>query len=306
MEERRRLQQVYILRAFLIEAHYMMAPRRRRKKLAKPRSALNVVTGVRRIHKRAMIGMVGCGHLAMALRGLNSQFLREERSNTALLKERAEPPNNVGGAAMMSITNSSPLRGWTVGWLSVEGMSFKTGLLTDRQCAMRKADLASLDDEREPHDTAADTLTWYLSDGAGGYRHVPELPPAHVLVDGECACLRSAASKADQTAEQFGNQLVYLPVIHSEVNNAALALVKLERVHVVHGTERQRAPLFVANESGLALTCGRIDRIFTALARAALGDELAAKRSFYSCRVFAACCHKAHGGADPFIQALCR
>ena len=290
--------EVYILRAFLIETHRMMAPRRRRKKRAKPRSALNVVAGVRRIHKRAMIDMVSCGHLAMALRGLNSQFLREEGSNKALLEERAEPLNNVECASMINIANGTPLRGWTVDWLSVEGVSFKAGLLTGRQSGMRKADLASLDDEREPHEMAKDNLTWYLSDGAGGYRHVPELPPAHVLVDGECACLRPAASKADQTAEQFGNQLIYLPVIRSDVNNAALALAKLERVHVVHGDDRQHAPLLVANESGLALTCGRIDRIFTALARAALGDALASKRSFHSCRVFAACCHKAHGEDD--------
>mgnify|MGYP003920014363 FL=1 len=298
--------EVYILRAFLIETHRMMAPRRRRKKRAKPRSALNVVAGVRRIHKRAMIDMVSCGHLAMALRGLNSQFLREEGSNKALLEERAEPLNNVECASMIGIDNGTPLRGWTVDWLSVEGLSFKAGLLTARQSGTRKADIASLDEEREPHEMAKDNLTWYLSDGVGGYRHVPELPPAHALVDGECACLRPAASKADQTAEQFGNQLIYLPVIHSDVNNAALALAELERVHVVHGNDRQHAPLLVANESGLALTCGRIDRIFTALARAALGDALASKRSFHSCRVFAACCHKAHGEDDAVIQALCR
>ena len=39
---------------------------------------------------------------------------------------------------------------------------------------------------------------------------------------------------------------------------------------------------------------------------AALGDERASKRSFHSCRVFAACCHKAHGEDDSVIQALCR
>ena len=124
--------EVYILRAFLIETHRMMAPRRRRKKRAKPRSALNVVAGVRRIHKRAMIDMVSCGHLAMALRGLNSQFLREEGSNKAFLEERAEPLNNVECASMINIANGTPLRGWTVDWLSVEGVSFKTGLLTGR------------------------------------------------------------------------------------------------------------------------------------------------------------------------------
>ena len=143
-----------------------------------------------------------------------------------------------------------------------------------------------------------DNLTWYLSDGRGGYRHVRELPPNHVLVDNECACLRPAASKADQTAQHFGNQLVYLPVIHSDVNNAALALAVLERDVVVNGTNRQQSPLLVGDARGGALTCGRIDQIFEALAFAALELAVAEKRSFHSCRIFAACCHRANGEDD--------
>ena len=71
-------------------------------------------------------------------------------------------------------------------------------------------------------------ITWYLlADGQSGYRHASELPAGHVvLVDSECVCLRPATPKADQAAQHFGNQLVYLPVVHSDVNNAALALAE--------------------------------------------------------------------------------
>ena len=64
-------------------------------------------------------------------------------------------------------------------------------------------DHRGLDETKEAHEMSRDNLTWYLSDGRGGYRHVRELPPNHVLVDNECACLRPAASKADQTAQHF-------------------------------------------------------------------------------------------------------
>ena len=298
--------EVFILRAFLIETHREMKPRRSRNTAARPRSALNVVAGVRRIHKRAMIDMVDCTHLAMALRGLNAQFIREEGSNAALLEERKEPLNNEECAALLAVPSGTICRRFTVNWDSTEMKSFKAGLLTGRQSGMRKADLASLDEVKEAHEMSRDNLTWYLSDGRGGYRHVRELPPNHVLVDNECACLRPAASKADQTAQHFGNQLVYLPVIHSDVNNAAIALAALERDVVVNGTDRQQSPLLVGNAHGGALTCGRIDQISETLAFAALEPAVADKRSFHSCRIFAAWCHRANGEDDAHIQALCR
>ena len=299
--------EVYILRAFLIETHRMMVPRRKSSKRARPSSSLNVVAGVRRIHKRAMIEMVSCAHLAMAMRGLNAQFMQEEGSNRALLAHRMEPLNNAEAIAMTSdALQGARLPRWTVDWNSLVGISFKAGLRTARQAGTRKADIASLDVEKQPHEMGRDNLTWYLADGAGDYAHVSELPTVHVLLDNECACLRPAASKADQTAEHFGNQLIYLPVIHDDPNNAALALAALERAHVVRGSARVQSPLLPADDRGAALTCDRIDTIFNALAVAALGEQTASTRSFHGCRIFAACCHRANGEDDETIQALCR
>ena len=121
-----------------------------------------------------------------------------------------------------------------------------------------------------------------------------------------CAVMRPAASKADQTAEHFGNQPIYLPVVRDDVNNAALALAALERTHVVSGAARKTAPLFVADAAGTPLTCDDVDRMFSALASAALPAASAKRRSFHSCRVFAASCHKAHDEPDEMIQALVR
>ena len=90
------------------------------------------------------------------------------------------------------------------------------------------------------------------------------------------------------------------------MNNAALALAELERLHVVHDAARQSAPFFVADAAGTPLTYGDIDRIFNALAFAALPASVARRRSFHSCRMFAASCHKAHDKPDEMIQALCR
>ena len=119
--------EVYILRAFLVETHREMAPRRKKRRRAKPSSALNVATGVRRIHKRAMIKMVGCTHLAMTLRGLNAQYMKEEGSNKALLEEHKEPLNNAECRDMFRTPNGTVLRGWTVDWDSPTAGRFLAG-----------------------------------------------------------------------------------------------------------------------------------------------------------------------------------
>ena len=302
--------EVFLLRAFFIDTHRNMKPRRTSKhKRARPASSLNVVAGVRRIHARAQITMVSCAHLGMALRGLNSQYIAAEGSNAALLADRAEPLSNAEAAAMTADTlNGRSLRGWRVDWSSHAGVSFKAALRAGRQAGFRKADIVSLETERQAHEMAKDNLSWYLDDGRGVgiYRHVAELPPAHALVENECAVMRPAASKADQTAEHFGNQPIYLPVVRDDVNNAALALAALERTHVVSGAARKTAPLFVADAAGTPLTCDDVDRMFSALASAALPAASAKRRSFHSCRVFAASCHKAHDEPDEMIQALVR
>ena len=302
--------EVFLLRAFFVDTHRNMKPRQvSKKKRARPSSALNVVAGVRRIHARAQITMVSCAHLGMALRGLNSQYIAAEGSNAALLADRAEPLNNAEAAAMTADSlDGRSLRGWRVDWSSHAGVSFKAALRAGRQAGFRKADIVSLESERQPHEMAKDNLSWYLDDGrgVGVYRHVAELPPAHALVDNECAVLRPAASKADPTAEHFGNQPIYLPVVRDDMNNAALALAALERTHVVTGADRKTAALFVADADGTPLTCDDVDRMFSALASAALPAAAAKRRSFHSCRVFAASCHKAHDESDEMIQALVR
>ena len=118
--------------------------------------------------------------------------------------------------------------------------------------------------------------------------------------------MRPAVSKADQTAEHFGNQPIYLPVVKDDENNAALALAELERLHVVNGAARRTAPLFVADAAGTPLNCDDIDCMFNALAFATLPAAVARRRSFHSCRVFAASCHKTHDESDNTIQVLRR
>ena len=272
-------------------------------------STLNVVAGVRRIHARAQITIVGCAHLGLALRGLKAQYIAAEGPNSALLAGRAEPLANAEAAAMTDGSlHGRSLRGWTADWRAHTGVSFKAALRTGRQAGFRKAGIESLDSERQAHEMARDNLSWYLDDGrgVGVYRHVAELPPTHILVENECAALRPAASKADQTAEHFGNQPIYLPVVKDDVNNAALALAELEHLNVVHGPARRTAPLFVADAAGTPLTCDDVDRIFNALAFATLPAAVARCRSFHSCRVFAASCHKAHDEPDEMVLALCR
>ena len=204
--------EVFLLRTFFVDTHRNMKPRRTEThKRTRPSSALNVVAGVRRIHARAQITMVGCAHLGLALRGLNPQYIAAEGPNSALLADRAEPLANAEAAAMMADRlNRRSLRGWTVDWRSHAGVSFEAALRMPS--GYRKADIVPLDSERQAHEMARDSLSWCLDDGRGVdvYRHVAEVSPAHILVENECAVMRPAATKADQTAEHFSNQLIYL------------------------------------------------------------------------------------------------
>ena len=104
--------------------------------------------------------MVSCAHLGMALRGLNSQYIAAEGSNAALLADRAGPLSNAEAAAMTADTlNGRSLRGWRVDWSSHAGISFKAALRTGRQAGFRKADIVSLETERQPHEMAKDNLS---------------------------------------------------------------------------------------------------------------------------------------------------
>ena len=119
-----------------------------------------MVAGVRRIHARAQITMVGCAHLGLALRGLNAQYIAAEGSNSVLLVNRAEPLANAEAAAMMAGSlNGRSLRGWTADWRSHAGVSFKAALRTGRQVGFRKADIVSLDSERQAHGMARGNLS---------------------------------------------------------------------------------------------------------------------------------------------------
>ena len=117
---------IFLLRAFFVDIHRNIKPRRTKKhKRARPSSALNVIAGFRRIHARAQITMVGCAHLGLALRGLNAQYIATEGSSSALLADCAEPLANAEAAAVTADSlNGRSLRGWTVDWRSHAGVSF--------------------------------------------------------------------------------------------------------------------------------------------------------------------------------------
>ena len=168
--------EIMLMRCFLIDTHRSMKPRRNANKRARPRSALNTLAGVRRIHKRAMINMVDGAALSTALKGLNRQYINAEGHNGALLEQRKEPITNDEAASMTSVPEGTSMRGWTVDWSSAPGVSFVAGLRAGRQGGFRKADLASLEDF-QAHEMARANLTWWVDLRDNGVRvHVPELP----------------------------------------------------------------------------------------------------------------------------------
>lgn len=297
------MREVFMMRAFTVYTHRNMKPRKRSRNKAKPQSALNVVAGVRRIHKRAQIDMVSCAHLSLALKGLNNQFLRTEGQD-ALIEERKEPLGNSDCVKMLNVPDGTAAPGWHVDRSSIAGVCFDAALTTGRQSAFRKADLLSLE-AFEFADMSRENLSWRLGNGTQNFTIVPSLPVGYQLQDGDAAVIRPPPSKADPTAQIFGNQPVYLPFMSDDLCNAAAHLAKLE-VAIPRPTDRQLVPLFVCDTEFNPLDCGHADRMFHALAVAALGKRRAAEVSFHSCRVEHACALLANGAGDATIQALAR
>ena len=180
------MREVFLLRAFTVYTHRNMKPRRKTRNKAKPQSALNVVAGVRRIHKRAMLDMVSCAHLSMALKGMNRQYLATE-GQAALLEERKEPLGNADCIKMLDCD--------AVDHRSIEGISFDAALTTGRQSAFRKADLLSLE-QFEVTDMSRENLSWRLGHGTQSFHMYPVLPPGYRLQDGDAAVIRPPPSKA--------------------------------------------------------------------------------------------------------------
>ena len=99
---------------------------------------------------------------------------------------------------------------------------------------------------------------------------------------------------------------MYLPFIPGDDNEAASALLALELALPVRGARRARVPLFVLDDTFAPLTCDLADRLFAALAKAALGPKRAAELTFHSCRIWAACALLALDQNNPTIQAAAR
>ena len=148
-------------------------------------------------------------------------------------------------------------------------------------------------------------LSWYLGNGTRTYQIYPFLPPGYRLRDGDAAVIRPPPSKADPTAQIFGNQPVYLPYIEDDMCNAAWYLAELE-VAIPRHEDRDSIPLFVIDDEFNPLDCGRADYIFNKLAVAALGKQRASEVSMHSLRVEHACALLANGASDGLIQALAR
>ena len=291
---------------FYVWVYAGIRPRARSRKKGKPRSALNVVAAVRRIHRRARFPMPPCPLLAEMLKGMNDEYVALHGDRRFLLPSRKEPLSNTQCAAILGVANGTRLPGaGVVDWDAPKWVTFRAMLTSMRATGWRKADALSTG-RLGTFDLNRTDVSWFIRPSPGAPCELtPLIPPGHVLTDGECAVLNPGGSKNDHTGEEFGTQPMYIPFMSNDITNAPLALQRMEALVPCEHARRLSTPLFGLGD-GTPLEPDDADCMFHELAVFALGAPVAAKISLHSCRVWLACALLACEADDPLIQAMAR
>lgn len=269
----------------------------------KPASALAVLRGVRRIHKRMGYVMVDL-QLAVRLAASLADEYVLEHGPELLQPKRTEPLTNAQIEALVNVPSGVIAGGRTHDRASLRDTSFRACFATMARTGFR-ADETALR-SGAPH-TAKRLSRWHLRWIIDGVV-VPDPPSCDLegLKTGDAAVLIPPTSKADQFGLEWGPSPIYLRYDDAETVNAARELRDLELAWPLHGAERRAQPLFV---DGAKQPLGQdaLRAEFAARLRAGgVSEAVIATVSLHSFRVYLACALLALGRSHDEIKALLR
>ena len=304
--------EVHLLALGLLYIYARMKPAKRSpNRPPKPSSALAVLRGVRRMHKRMGYDMVP---LTMAVRlaaALADEYVLEHGPEM-LQPQRTEPLTTDMVDALVNIPNGTRLSGRAV----VDRRSLRDTSL--RACFATMARTGFRADEVALRSGGEHTLKrlsrWHLRWRLGGSEPVAELTVEQLngLKAGDFAILIPPTSKADQFGMEWGCSPIYLRFNPDEKVNAARELRDLELVWRVRGDARRTTPLFV-DGSKSAITQSTLRAEFTQRLNVAAempGASFSAAEvgrvTLHSFRVYLACALLALKRSHDEIKALLR
>ena len=287
-----------------------------------PLSALQVLRGVRRVHKRLGTPMAPLTMACVLMNKLLDNYVRRH-GHDALMPKRKEPLTNPIICALLYLAQGTPVGGSGSGkalpssakvdWAACEWVSVRAMFATLAQTGMRKSEVAlPAGEEFGKRHLSRAAIAWRIG---GRFITSPTAEDLAQLTDGDYVLLTVAPSKADQFGLIWAPAPIILP-FHASAEEypicAARELARLELACPVCGEARRDMPLFPRGAVGAG---GRwapwrhaeIDARFQAMLLAAgVSPERAKTLSMHSWRIYLACALLAKGASQAQILSLLR
>lgn len=269
----------------------------------KPASALAVLRGVRRLHKRLGHKMVDLT-LAIRLAASLAEDFVTEHGPELLQAHRTEPLTNAMVEGLVHAVGAIG-GGVVIDNLGLRDASLKACFATMARTGFR-ADEVALRSGAEH--TVKRLSRWHLRWRFGGGEITADPTPEQLrgMRQGDYAILIPPTSKADQFGLEWGPNPIYLRYDAGETVSAAAALRDLELVWPLHGEQRRAHALFVeGNKQPLGQQRLR-DAFAQRLTAAGFTTKQVQTVSLHSFRVYLACSLLALGRSHDEIKALLR
>ena len=297
--------EAFILAGGLRFIYNRMQPKRRADPVPQPQSALNVILGVRRMHRDKGHPMVAMPMVGAVVKGLMRRIQEEYgESHPDLLLPKRKEPFTIEILDRLSSIPSGTVRvagRQTLVWESEPGRALWALLCTLCSTGLRKSEVCrTSSDEKRP--IAMRSSVRYRIGGV--VLSAPTADQLRSMGRKDCVIFTPPPSKADQFGTVWGASPIYLSW-GSERRNACRALVAMELGAMVSAGARSSTPLFSPRE-GRPYTGSALDSTLRAMLLTFLPPAQAALYSWHSARIYLACALKAAGASPGQIQALCR
>jgi hypothetical protein len=278
-----------------------MQPRSKKDAAPKPESAMKVLAGVRRIHKKEFLPMAPLPMVQLVLRGILRWYV-DEYGQESLMPDRKEPLKRAVQLAMVQLPQGTKFGKVTVG--PNQTWTMLIAVLTVMCVAgFRKVDVALSRGQRltKKHISRAH-VSWRLR---GTKVTDPSREQLLGITRDDAMLLLAPPGKCDITGAKWGGDVITVP-FRDHALNAAAALRNWEVANpCCDDALRRDTHLF--DVGGRPLTGSSLDALLQPwLAAANVPAEEAANYSWHSPRSFLASSLKELGAEPHVIQQMCR
>jgi hypothetical protein len=277
-----------------------MQPRGRQFPL--PTSALQVILGVRRVHRRLGYDTIPFRQVSAVLKSLMHEYC-ETHGPESLLPHRKSPlPHGVVLGLIDLCKEVGVVIGSRVVHHSLFWISLACLFAAMAQSGLRKAEISSQKSFTKKDMSRASL--YLVLQGGEPVRNPTRLQLLNLKV-GDYACLTPPPAKADQFGVIYGGLPIYLPFHPTTPLCAAREFQTLELAFPVSGPQRRDTPLFVEGD-GRPFKPSSLDTVLKHMLRLLVPSDKVSSYSWHSFRITLACSLLKAGASARQIQALCR